>query len=150
MALPYSIQQAKCEQALATISPGQKVSYRALARLHACPYRMLLRMAHGKPSRTTRPLTNQRLTEEQKSALELYIHRLDEIRQPPLIPMWRAAAEQIRALTSPPGTVLQPLGRDFFTRYLNANPHIKKIKQKGKDLQRVAAQERDVISSFFT
>ena len=130
MPLPYHIELEKCKQALAEAPKNSKFNLAALARKYACNYRMLQRMRDGSNSKSTRPRTNQRLTEEQKTALELYIFRLDEIGQPPLIPMWRAAAERIRILTSPPGTVLTPLGRDFFVQYLENNPHIKKIKQK--------------------
>jgi hypothetical protein len=46
--------------------------------------------------------------------------------------MWRAAAEHIRRLTTPPKeyALLQPLGRDYFVRYLRRNLHVKKVRQK--------------------
>ena len=55
------------------------------------------------------PKTNQKLTPEQLHALELYIKRLDTLGQPPLLPMWRSAAEFIWKKSSPPGTILKPL-----------------------------------------
>ncbi|KAF2189001.1 hypothetical protein K469DRAFT_552558, partial [Zopfia rhizophila CBS 207.26] len=93
-------------------------------------YRQLLRRSKNPSSKSTRQKTNQRLTPAQLKALELYIKRLDDLGQPPLVEMWRAAAERIRILSSPPSTVLKPLGRDFFKRYQAANPRVRRVKQK--------------------
>ncbi|KAF2185464.1 hypothetical protein K469DRAFT_631977, partial [Zopfia rhizophila CBS 207.26] len=63
--------------------------------------------------------------------------------------MWRAAAERIQTLSSPPGTILKPLGRDFFKRYQAANPRVRRVKQKPQELTRVISQEQDVIEDHF-
>jgi hypothetical protein len=44
---------------------------------------------------------------------------------------------------------LEPLGRDYFQRYITTNPHIYKIKQKSKDIDRIVAQQIEEISKFF-
>jgi len=120
-----------------------------VARLFGCNYGKFRRRVNGLPSKSTRPKTNQPMNPAQLKALELYIMRLDSLGQPPLIRIWRAAAEAIRKETSPPGAVIKPLGRDFFKRYQKANPHIKKIKQKPTEPARVAAQDYHIIKSYF-
>ncbi|KAF2002860.1 hypothetical protein P154DRAFT_520627 [Amniculicola lignicola CBS 123094] len=119
--------------------------------MYRVDYRRLQRRVKGVPSQSARPPTNQRLDPTQLAALELYIKRLNNISMPPLIFIWRAAAEQIRQATTPPGTILLPLGRDFFKRYIAMNSNkIRKIKQKSKDIERVVSQERDIVKDFFT
>ena len=149
MAEKYREEERRIALALAELSKSSRPNLSALARKYDVPIYRLRRRAAGKASKSTRPKTNQKLTPEQLRALELYIKRLDDLGQPPLLPMWRSAAEFIQKQTSPPGTVLEPLGRDFFKRYKAANPHIKKIKQKPKELNRIVSQEREVIIEYF-
>jgi len=66
--------------------------------------------------------------------------------------MWCAAAELIRRSTTPPEEYarMQPLGRDFFKRYLRANPHVKKVRQKPQEPERLGAQQRDILQKHFS
>ena len=125
MAEKYKEEERRIALALTELSESSQPNLSALARKYDVPIHRLRRRAAGRASRSTRPKTNQKLTPEQLRALELYIKRLDDLGQPPLLPMWRSAAEFIRKQTSLPGTVLEPLGRDFFKRYKAANPYIK-------------------------
>ena len=56
----------------------------------------LRRRVKGTNSRSNRPTTNLKLNLVQINALELYIHLLDIIGQPPMLFMVRDAAEAIQ------------------------------------------------------
>ncbi|KAF2002714.1 hypothetical protein P154DRAFT_532924 [Amniculicola lignicola CBS 123094] len=129
-ALQYRAEEERIQQALRYISTKSDVKYSEIAQLYRVNYQRLLRRVHGTSSQSSCPPTNQRLDPAQLAALELYIKRLNDI--------------------TPPGTVLLPLRCDFFKRYITANSNkIWKIKQKSKDIERVASQERDIIKDFF-
>ncbi|KAF2184501.1 hypothetical protein K469DRAFT_709288, partial [Zopfia rhizophila CBS 207.26] len=144
-------QKMEAQIALALKWMSTKTSYKLtdVAAMFGVPYDRLKRRRRSPTSKSTRQKTNQRLTPAQLKALELYIKRLDDLGQPPLVDMWRAAAERIRTLLSPPGTILKPLGRDFFKRYQAANPRVRRVKQKPQELARVSSQEQDVIEDHF-
>jgi hypothetical protein len=120
--------------ALAIKHLSTKTSYNlsAEARLFNVDVQRLRRRMNATKSKTTRPPTNQQLNPTQLKALELYIDRLDQLGQPLLISMWRAAADSIRRSTTTPAeyALLKPLRRDFFKRYIRANKNIKKVQQK--------------------
>ncbi|KAF2188116.1 hypothetical protein K469DRAFT_703572, partial [Zopfia rhizophila CBS 207.26] len=105
-------QKMEAQIALALKWMSTKTSYKLtdVAAMFGVPYDHLKRRRRSPTSKSTRQKTNQRLTPAQLKALELYIKRLDDLRQPPLVDMWRAAAERIQTLSSPPGTILKPLG----------------------------------------
>jgi hypothetical protein len=149
MAEKYKEEERRIALALTEFSESLQPNLNALAQKYDVPIHRLRRRAVGKASKTTCPKTNQKLTPEQLRALELYIKRLDALGQPPLLPIWRSATEFIQKKTSSPGTILKPLGHDFFKRYEAANTHIKKMKQKPKELNRVVSQEREVIIEYF-
>jgi hypothetical protein len=132
MADDYRSEEARIELALRHISDQTSFNLSEVARLYDVNHQKLRRRVAGRGSKSTRLPTNQQLNPAQLKALELYIHRLDLLGQPPLILMWRAAAEHIRRSTTPPEeyALLQPLSRDYFVRYLRRNPHVKKVRQK--------------------
>ncbi|KAF2185113.1 hypothetical protein K469DRAFT_708395 [Zopfia rhizophila CBS 207.26] len=119
-------QKMEAQIALALKWMSTKTSYKLtdVAAMFGVPYDHLKRRRRSPTSKSTRQKTNQRLTPAQLKALELYIKRLDDLRQPPLVDMWRAAAEP-------------------------ANPRIRRVKQKSQELTRVISQEQDVIEDHF-
>src|SRR4051812_7396775 len=100
MAEDYRKEEARIEIALRHISTKTSYNLAEVARMYDVGYKKLQRRVAGRGSKSTRPPTNQQLNLAQLKALELYIHRLDLLGQPPLISIWRAAAEHIWSSTT--------------------------------------------------
>ncbi|KAH8726244.1 hypothetical protein GQ44DRAFT_190840 [Phaeosphaeriaceae sp. PMI808] len=91
------------QAAIASLSPHEIPNISKLARefnVPRVPRKRLGARLKGRATRGERPPTNQRMTDAQILALELYVARLDAIGQPPLISQLRAAAESIQSLTT--------------------------------------------------
>ena len=95
MAKKYREEERWIALALAKLSKSSRPNLSALARKYDVPIYRLRRRAAGKASKSTRLKTNQKLTPEQLRALELYIKRLDNLGQPPLLLIWRSTVEFI-------------------------------------------------------
>jgi hypothetical protein len=137
----YKEQEQRIALAVKHLSTKTKYNLSAEARLFNVDAQRLRRRLNAPNSKSTRPPTNQQLNPTQLKALELYIDRLNQIGQPPLISMWRAAADSIRRSTTTPAeyALLKPLRRDFFKRYIHANRNIKKVRQKPQEVARLAS-----------
>jgi hypothetical protein len=137
----YDEQEARLLLALRHMSTKTSCVVAHVARMFNVDVQRLRRHVKTPHSKKTRPPTNQQLNPAQLKALELYIHQLDLLGQPPLIAMWRAAAEHIRRSTTPPKELarMQPLSRDFFKRYLRSNPQVKKVRQKPQEVNKIDA-----------
>ena len=86
MADKYREQEHQIQLALRYISTKTSYKLSDVARMYGVDYHRLRRRLHGSESRSSRPPTNQKLTDAQIMAIELYIKRLDLIGQPPLLP----------------------------------------------------------------
>ncbi|KAF2175479.1 hypothetical protein K469DRAFT_610511, partial [Zopfia rhizophila CBS 207.26] len=128
----YLQHEDRIQRALKHLSTKASYNLSAVARMFGVDLQRLHRRIKGINSRSTRPKVNQKLNSYQIKALELYIHRLDLIGQPPLLSMVRDAAESIRIATTPPAErdALTPLGRDYIKRFVTTHPRMKKIRQK--------------------
>ncbi|KAF1940680.1 hypothetical protein EJ02DRAFT_349586, partial [Clathrospora elynae] len=91
----YQIEE-DIQAAMAAYLREEYSSVAEAARQFNVPRKRLAARLNGRATRGERAPTNQRMTDAQILALELYVTRLDAIGQPPLIPQLRAAAESIR------------------------------------------------------
>ena len=96
--------------------------------------------------RDSRPRTNLRLTEEQNQALQEYVHRCDALNSPALVPQLLDVAERILKQSEPEAA---PFGKNWITRFLRRNPHLRRVRQKPQELERVAADEIPVYKKQF-
>ena len=129
---------------------GNFVSLRAAATKHHVPYFHLYARQHSRPSKVGRPGPNKRLNSEQEAVLQLYIRCCDEIGYSamPFI-VYNVATCILEESRVDPTIPIRPLGRDWVSRFLAANPDIEKCIQKPKDKKRIDAQKREQIEKFF-
>ncbi|KAF2191719.1 hypothetical protein K469DRAFT_718753, partial [Zopfia rhizophila CBS 207.26] len=83
----YLGEEAQIALALRWMSTKNSYIIKDVAKMFNVDYRRLLRRFKNPSSRSTRQKTNQKLTPAQLKALELYIKRLDDLGQPPLVEM---------------------------------------------------------------
>ncbi|KAF2175377.1 hypothetical protein K469DRAFT_702284, partial [Zopfia rhizophila CBS 207.26] len=83
----YLGEEAQIALALRCISTKNSYIIKDVAKMFNVDYRRLLRRSKNPSSRSTRQKTNQKLTSAQLKALELYIKRLNDLGQPPLVEM---------------------------------------------------------------
>ncbi|KAF2189448.1 hypothetical protein K469DRAFT_700638 [Zopfia rhizophila CBS 207.26] len=83
----YLQHEDRIQRALKHLSTKASYNLSAVARMFGVDLQRLRRRVKGINSRSTRPKVNQKLNSYQIKALELYIHRLDLIGQPPLLSM---------------------------------------------------------------
>ncbi|KAF2193894.1 hypothetical protein K469DRAFT_709356, partial [Zopfia rhizophila CBS 207.26] len=83
----YLKEEAQIALALQWMSTKNSYVIKDVAKMFDVDYRRLLRRSKNPSSKSTRQKTNQRLTPAQLKALELYIKRLDDLGQPPLVEM---------------------------------------------------------------
>ena len=129
---------------------GNFVSLHAAATKHHVPYSRLYARQHSRPSKVGRPGPNKWLNPEQEAALRLYIRRCDEIGYSAMpFMVYNAATCILEESRVDPTIPIRPLGRDWVSRFLAANPDIEKCIQKPKDKKRIDAQKREQIEKFF-
>jgi hypothetical protein len=136
--------------ALISYDAGNHKSLRAAASEYNVPYSRLNARYHNCLSKVGQPPSNRCLNPKQEAALQLYIHCCDEIGYSAMPHMIHNAATYIlKSSNLNPSVPIRPLGRDWVTYFLAANPDIEKVKQKPKDKKRIDAQKREDIVQYF-
>ena len=77
-----------------------------------------------------------------------YFARYYKLSMPAMVSQLKGAIQHILNLNHPDGKA-SPLGQHFITHWLAANPDCKRVKQKPKELDRVAANSREVYHDHF-
>ena len=128
----YTEIKSRIQRALAAIqASGEKPNLTKYASDYAVPYNRLRRRYKGMASKSTRPLTNQRLNQDQIAALKTYIQRCDSLRASALHSQIHHAAERILKLSNPSAL---PLRKHWVTKFIHLNPDCHLVKQKLKDI----------------
>ena len=83
----------------------------------------------------------QRLNKDQHRALEAYVQRCNNLNMPALVPQLIDAAQRIISLSLAPGQKSEPLSKNWIARYTAKYPHMKRVKQKAKEIDRSASEE---------
>ena len=121
----------------------------AYARDRGLDYQRLLRAYKGGNNRSTRPSTNQKLTEEQDLALERFLDVIDDIGfgiHAGLV------AQQANALLAESHTGSDPpptVGKHWPARWLKAHPKFMRVKAKPIEVARKIAQSPEGIQAWF-
>ena len=102
----------------------------------------------GQRSKSTRPSTNKLLNDAQERAVRSYLARCDKLGMPAMVPQLKGAIQRILDLNHPDGKA-PSIGQHFITSWLAANPDCKRIKQKPKEINWVAANSRKVYKDHF-
>ena len=142
----YGEIEGRIEKALSVMQDDLELTCAEAARQFFVPYPRLYARLKRRDSKTTRPRTNLRLTEEQNQALQEYVHRCDALNSPALVPQLLDAAERTFKQSEPEAA---PLGKNWITCFLRQNPHLRRVWQKPQELERVAADEIPVYKKHF-
>jgi len=92
--------------------------------------------------------SNRLLTNEQDLVLKAYIDRCDQIGMPALVPQIKSAA-QLLLDKSHPELSAPPLGKDWVTRWLQRNPDCRRVRQKPRNIERSASDEKALYEHYF-
>jgi len=150
MSNSYCDIEERIEDALYRLGQPEAPPVTAVAREFNVPYQRLLARLHGRPSKSTRPPTNRKLTEEQESALCQYLNALDEIYMSATRKHCYTTANLIlaRAHGSKPGSP-PTIGKQWVANFLNRHPEYYIRTQRPLDLDRQFAQYPDTIERWF-
>src|SRR5690606_2708873 len=118
--------------------PEKEVNISHAARFYRVPYDRLYRRWKGQPSRSDRPSTNRKLSNEQEQALWLYLKRLDDIGTCALIPIVTDAANFILLRNHDPNAKESPptVGEKWTRRFLKRHPEFHTVTQKSIEAER--------------
>ena len=145
----YHEVEARINKALQALSEDPQLKVADAAYRFWVPYQRLLARHNGRISRSGRASTNLRLDKLQQQALEAYIHRCDSLGVSVLSSQLIHAAQTILDRNLQPGEKLTPLGQLWASRYLKRNPHLRRIKQKPKELNCTAIDELPIYQQHF-
>ena len=145
----YAQIEERIQKALAALSDESDLTVAAAARQFFVPVTRLRQRAKGRIARTQRDGPGQRLNKDQHRALEAYIQRCDKIGMPALVPQLIDAAQRILNLSLVLGQKPEPLSKNWISRYLKKYPHIKRLKQKTKEINCSASKELRIYHQHF-
>ena len=133
----HSIEQ-RIEYVIEAMQNTDRPKITTFAREFRIPYNRLWRRVQGQRSKSTRPSTNKLLNDVQEQAVKSYLVRCDKLGMPAIVPQLKGAIQHILDLDHPDGKA-PPLGQHFIVRWLAVNSDCKRIKQKPKEINQVAA-----------
>ena len=145
----YTQIEERIQKACAALLDEPDLTVAAAARQFFVPVSRLRHRAKGRTSKIQREGVGQRLNKDQHRALEAYIQRCDKLRMPALIPQLINAAQRIIDLSLAPGQTSEPLSKNWIAQYLKKYPHMKRLKQKTKEIDRSASEELQVYRQYF-
>ena len=125
-----------------------KPNIASFSRKFYIPYNRLTRRVRGRQSKSDRPSTNKLLNNAQERAVRSYIARYNKLGILAIVPQLKGAIQRILNLNHPNGKA-PPLGQHFITRQLAINLDYKRVKQKLKELNQVAANSIEVYKAHF-
>ena len=145
----YAEVEARIRKALTALADEPDLTVMAAADQFHVPVRRLRARHQGRKARSQREGSGQRLTKQQHRALEAYVQRCDNLHMPALVPQLIDAAQRILSLSLAPGQNAEPLTRNWISRYLKKYPHMRRVKQKTKEIDRSASEEIAVYQRHF-
>ena len=139
----YGEIEGHIEKALSAMQDDLELTCAEVARQFFVPYPHLYARLKQRDSKITWPRTNLRLTEESPPRVRPSLWR---VKFTALFPQLLDAAERILKQSEPEAA---PLGKNWITHYLWRNPHLRWVRQKLQELERVAANEIPVYKKHF-
>ena len=130
----YAEVEERIRKALQALSDDPELTAVATANRFHVPTRHLRARARGRQARSQREGPGQRLNKNQHQALEAYIQRCDSLNMPALVPQLINAAQSIIGLSLAPGQELEPLSKNWISRYLAKYPHMRRLKQQSTEV----------------
>ena len=146
----YHEVEARIQKALHALSDTPGLSVAAAHRRFHVPYPRLYARHQGRDSKMKLTGPNERLSEDQDLALQTHIKRYNSYGIPALAPQLISAAQRILNTSLKLGQESTPLGRNWVTRYLKRNPHMRHTKQKYKKIERSAEKKNGLVQSSFS
>ena len=146
----YSDIEDRISNALQCLQQSKHPNVAAVAKELDVPYKRLLARFNGRKSRSTRPPTNRKLTEEQEGALCQYLDSLDDIYISATRKQCSATANLLlmRAHGSQPGSP-PTVGEHWVTKFLKRHPEYYIRTQKPLNIDRQISQDPDDIASWY-
>ena len=145
----YADVEKHIQKALTALSENPKLNVAAAARQFVVPSDRLRARRKGRQSRMDRNGPGERLNLDQQKALEAYLKRCDELDMPALGPQLIHAAQGMIDRALPPGVESTPLSKNWLPRYLNRHPHMRRTKQKTKEIDRSACEVLELYERHF-
>ncbi|EEA21265.1 hypothetical protein TMatcc_009330 [Talaromyces marneffei ATCC 18224] len=146
----YKEEESRIQKALESLqkNPKQKIAH--LAREFNVDYHRLRRRTLGSASQLNRRPAHKRLTDDQESAIIIWIDDLDDRGRPPTVHMIRNYAENVLQNMHPNAANPPKLGDRWVHRFLKRLPPAYKIqKQKTIDPKRHLAEDPNIIQAWF-
>ena len=150
MASTYLDDEERVLTALEVAQLREKPNIAAIAKEYKVAVGRLRRRYRGTPSRAERPPSNRKLDYEQEAALIEYCNRVDVLGTSARLHMVESCANQLLAqchddpLSRPP-----TVGPQWVKRFKDRHPELQKVKQKGTELERMAAHDREAFQRYF-
>uniref|UniRef100_A0A093V606 Tigger transposable element-derived protein 1 n=1 Tax=Talaromyces marneffei PM1 TaxID=1077442 RepID=A0A093V606_TALMA len=146
----YKEEESRIQKALESLqkNPKQKIAH--LAREFNVDYHRLRRRTLGSASQLNRRPAHKRLTDDQESAIIIWIDDLDDRGLPPTVHMIQNYAENVLQNMHPNAANPPKLGDRWVHRFLKRLPPAYKIqKQKTIDPKRHLAEDPNIIQAWF-